>query len=52
MFSFARAIQHPALEIWKGDDANVAAAHKALAHRALCNSAALRGAYNDSMEAP
>lgn len=49
-FSFARAIQQPALSIWKGKDANVPAAQKALLHRAKCNSAARRGEYNDAME--
>src|ERR1035438_9013251 len=39
-FSFARAIQQPALEIWRGQDAQVLAAHQALYHRALCNRAA------------
>ena len=29
-FSFARAIQQPALEIWKGQEANVVAAQQAL----------------------
>jgi len=33
-FSFARAIQHPALDIWSGHDATVKAAQKALVHRA------------------
>jgi len=49
-FSFARAIQQPALEIWKGDDANVAAAQTALIHRARCNRAACRGEYSPAME--
>jgi fructose-bisphosphate aldolase class I len=49
-FSFARAIQQPALELWMGQDANVAAAQKALVHRALCNRAALRGEYSAAME--
>ena len=49
-FSFARAIQQPALEIWKGDDANVLAAQQALLHRAMCNVAARRGEYNMDME--
>ncbi len=49
-FSFARAIQQPALEIWKGDAANTAAAQQALAHRARCNRAARRGEYTDAME--
>lgn len=41
-FSFARAIQQPAMEIWKGDDANVTAAQQALYHRACCNRDARR----------
>lgn len=45
-FSFARAIQQPALEIWRGDPARVAAAQRALYHRAACNGAARRGEYN------
>jgi fructose-bisphosphate aldolase, class I len=49
-FSFARAIQQPALEIWKGQDENVSAAQQALYHRAHCNRAARRGEYNAGME--
>jgi fructose-bisphosphate aldolase class I len=49
-FSFARAIQQPALEIWQGKDANAAAAQKTLYHRARCNSAARRGLYNEAAE--
>ena len=49
-FSFARAIQQPALEIWKGQEANVPAAQQALYHRARCNQAARRGEYNTAME--
>jgi fructose-bisphosphate aldolase class I len=49
-FSFSRAIQQPALEIWKGLQANAAAAQQALYHRARCNSAARRGEYNAAME--
>jgi len=49
-FSFARAIQQPALKIWQGKEANVAAAQKALNHRARCNSAARRGEYTAAME--
>jgi fructose-bisphosphate aldolase class I len=49
-FSFARAIQQPALEIWHGEPANVAAAQHALYHRARCNWAARRGEYSASME--
>jgi len=43
-------IQQPALEIWQGKEANVAAAQKALNHRAQCNRAARRGEYNADME--
>jgi fructose-bisphosphate aldolase class I len=49
-FSFARAIQQPALGIWKGDPANVPAAQAALYHRAHCNWAARRGEYSASLE--
>jgi fructose-bisphosphate aldolase class I len=49
-FSFARAIQQPALEIWRGKEANVAAAQKALYHRASCNQTARRGEYDAVME--
>jgi fructose-bisphosphate aldolase class I len=45
-FSFSRAIQQPALEIWQGKDANVAAAQKALYYRASCNRVARRGEYD------
>ena len=49
-FSFARAIQQPALEIWSGEDAQVSTAQQALYHRARCNRAARRGEYNAAME--
>jgi fructose-bisphosphate aldolase class I len=49
-FSFARAIQQPALEIWRGEEAHVTAAQKALYHRAKCNQAARRGEYDAAME--
>jgi fructose-bisphosphate aldolase class I len=49
-FSFARAIQQPALDIWRGDAANVTAAQQALVHRARCNQAARRGEYTSAME--
>jgi fructose-bisphosphate aldolase class I len=49
-FSFARAIQQPALEIWRGEAANVPAAQQALFHRADCNRAARRGGYAAAME--
>ena len=49
-FSFARAIQQPALEIWQGNETHLVAAQEALLHRARCNQAARRGEYNDAME--
>ena len=49
-FSFARAIQQPAMEIWRGEAANVPAAQQALFHRADCNRAARRGEYKAAME--
>jgi fructose-bisphosphate aldolase, class I len=49
-FSFARAIQQPALEIWRGDEANVEAAQQALLHRAKCNRAARLGEYSAVLE--
>jgi len=51
-FSFARAIQQPALEIWRGQAANVGAAQQALFHRADCNRAARRGDYDAAADAP
>jgi fructose-bisphosphate aldolase class I len=50
LFSFARALQHPALNVWAGQDANRAAAQAALLHRARCNAAALKGGYSAQME--
>ena len=49
-FSFARAIQQPALTIWQGKEANVLAAQQALYHRAKCNQAARRGQYDAAIE--
>lgn len=42
-FSFARAIQQPALDLWKGQDANVEAAQNELAQRASCSRDARQG---------
>jgi fructose-bisphosphate aldolase class I len=50
-FSFARALQHPALDIWAGQAANRVAAQQALMHRARCNVAALQGGYSAAMDA-
>ena len=49
-FSFARAIQQPALEIWHGEEANILAAQQALYHRASSNRAARHGKYNAEIE--
>ena len=49
-FSFGRAIQQPALDLWSGDQAHVLAAQQALYHRAQCNRAARLGEYTAAME--
>jgi fructose-bisphosphate aldolase class I len=49
-FSFARAIQQPALEVWRGQEANVELAQHALSYRAKCNRAARRGNYPAAMQ--
>jgi fructose-bisphosphate aldolase class I len=49
-FSFGRALQAPALKIWKGSWENVIAAQAALHHRAQCNSSAIQGKYSATME--
>lgn len=49
-FSYARALQDPALKAWKGEPENVAVAQKIFYHRAKCNSAARSGKYSKQME--
>jgi fructose-bisphosphate aldolase class I len=49
-FSFARAIQQPAMELWNGLEANVSVAQRALYDRARCNQDACRGEYPAAME--
>jgi len=49
-FSYARAIQYPAIEIWKGMDENVVEAQKAVVKRARLNSLARQGLYSEEME--
>lgn len=49
-FSFARALQQPALAIWRGADANHVAAQQALLHRARCNRSAMLGEYQIAEE--
>ncbi|MBR3323124.1 fructose-bisphosphate aldolase class I [Candidatus Saccharibacteria bacterium] len=42
-FSFARALQDPALKAWKGNDDNTDAARKAFHERLIANTEALKG---------
>ena len=49
-FSFARAIQQPALDIWKGQEANLEKAQNLLYERAKMDAAARRGEYKKNME--
>ncbi|GAB1405630.1 fructose-bisphosphate aldolase class I [Lentimicrobium sp.] len=49
-FSFARAIQQPAIDIWQGKSGHVPEAQQALLHRADCNRAACKGQYTEAME--
>jgi fructose-bisphosphate aldolase class I len=49
-FSFARAIQQPAMGIWHGEENNKHAAQQAIYHRCKCDAAARRGVYTAAME--
>jgi len=49
-FSYGRAIQQPALAIWKGEESNVQKAQQALLLRSKLNRDARRGEYNVGME--
>ena len=49
-FSYGRALQAAAIAAWNGDDANVDAGQRALAHRARMNGLARDGRYDASME--
>ncbi|HEX4780059.1 MAG TPA: class I fructose-bisphosphate aldolase [Usitatibacter sp.] len=49
-FSYSRALQHVALDAWRGQAANVSAAQKAFAHRARMNSLAARGQWSADAE--
>jgi fructose-bisphosphate aldolase class I len=44
-FSYSRAIQYPAIELWHGKEENVKAAQESLYSRAIANQAATRGEY-------
>ncbi|MFQ5990750.1 MAG: class I fructose-bisphosphate aldolase [Candidatus Methylomirabilales bacterium] len=49
-FSYARALQQPALETWLGKQENFATAQKLLYHRAKLNGTASKGHYTEQME--
>lgn len=49
-YSYGRALQADALEAWKGEDSNVAAAQQAFLRRARLVSAAREGKYSKEME--
>jgi fructose-bisphosphate aldolase class I len=49
-FSYSRALQSAALNAWRGQAANVAAAQRALHHRARMNSLAARGEWSPEAE--
>ena len=49
-FSFSRALQNPALNAWKGQSANAAAAQKAFYHRAHMNGLACQGKWKPELE--
>lgn len=49
-FSYARALQHPALETWRGEPGKVEAARKVLLQRAKLNALASKGEYREEME--
>ncbi len=49
-FSYARALQEPALQAWQGKDENIEAGQKAFIKRARLNSMATKGEYSEDME--
>lgn len=49
-FSFERALEGPAMEIWRGKAENTEAAQAALLHRAKMNSLARKGEYKKELE--
>jgi len=49
-FSYARALQEPAMSAWKGDAANVEKAQAAFMKRLKLNSLATEGKYSVEME--
>jgi fructose-bisphosphate aldolase class I len=49
-FSYSRALQNPALNIWKGQAGNVGAAQRAFHHRAHMNGLAAEGKWKPELE--
>ena len=49
-FSFARALQGPALKVWQGKPETLQAAQDAFLRRAKLNSLATKGEYKEEME--
>jgi fructose-bisphosphate aldolase, class I len=49
-FSFGRALQDEALDVWRGKSANLEAGQHVFYHRAKCQSAAALGTYTKAME--
>jgi len=49
-YSYGRALQDEALEVWRGRSENVLAGQHAFYHRAKCDSAAALGRYRTEME--
>src|SRR5258706_10717759 len=49
-FSYSRALQNPALKIWRGQAGNAASAQKAFHHRAQMNGLASQGKWRADLE--
>ena len=49
-FSYARALQGPALDAWRGKDENISKAQNVFVQRCMLNSLATEGKYNSDME--
>jgi len=49
-FSYGRALQHAALNAWKGDDSNIAAGQAAYLHRSRMNGLAASGQWSAKAE--
>ncbi len=49
-FSYARALQEPALQAWQGKEENMGKAQAAFVKRAMLNGLAAQGKYNPNME--